>query len=59
MARITKHVKDPHPCHQELARDFPNLRELGLGTEATCSCGAEFVLREDQRDGRGWYAVRG
>lgn len=58
MARITKLVEKPHPCREEIEHDIPDWRKLGLGTEATCSCGQAFVLRDEQRDGLYWDAVR-
>lgn len=44
------HRPDQHDCHREL-------RELGkepIRTVARCSCGREYVMTDDQRDGPHW-----
>lgn len=48
-ARLIKETH-PHSCHEEL-------RELGdpyIGSIAECSCGQQYIRKEQQFDGRYW-----
>lgn len=44
------YVPDQHRCHDELKQ----LGQMPLGTVAECSCGIQYVRRDDQRDGPYW-----
>jgi|GEM_PF-2438662 len=55
LAEITKRVST-HVCYLELAE--LDLHGLGLGSEARCSCGQMYRLRDDQRDGLYWQRIQ-
>lgn len=51
MAEVTRRV-EKHSCYDEL--DELDITDLGLGSGAVCSCGAQYVLCEQQIDGPYW-----
>lgn len=56
MAKMIKEVLRPHPCREEIAKDLGAF-DLRPGSIAECSCGKQFVLRDDQRDGLYWADI--
>lgn len=53
MAEIIS-VPSQHNCRKELLRDLGDESKLYYGTVAKCSCGKNFRLENDQRDGNYW-----
>ena len=49
--KIIKEVRRPHGCTAELATIA---EDLWLGSIVECSCGQQYVRRDDQRDGLYW-----
>lgn len=58
MAEIVKLVPKPHPCEAEIQTTIGDPETLGLGTVVECSCGQQFKLEENQREGRYWSRFR-
>lgn len=54
MAKVIKTVAR-HVCQEELADLDTSV--LWIGSVAECSCGKQFVRRDDQRDGMYWAEV--
>jgi hypothetical protein len=57
MAKVIKRT-ERHNCREEIAQLEGHERPLWLGSIVECSCGMQYVKREDQRDGEYWAEVR-
>lgn len=43
-----------HDCYAELRNDLGPENKVTFGTIAECSCGSQYKLGNDQRDGNYW-----
>jgi len=55
LMEIIKAVKR-HDCYEELP-PAQATDDLWYGSEVRCSCGQDFMLEEDQRDGDYWLRI--